>query len=601
MIFVPIETLAGVLSSIKQGNLDTMQPDKNNQTTNPIVRSAVACHHQGLELVKFFAPSRSVGFALDACLLLVLVGFAWISIHHITGNLPKFDSGVFTSSAFHLSEGKKLYLEIWDHKQPMIHLMNLTAFKALGAKMTSIWRLEQLFAVLGSVFFFLLMRRVYQNRLLAFATSLFWIFLAYHSHRLMDRGNLTTEYGAVFGILGTFFAILSYDAQKRLGLLYTAASGLFFSLAVFCKDPFIFSSIAWFILILIRPQLNLKGILTRALVFVAAAFIPLIVFGLYFAAQKTAGQWVDMFTYNLANMKYFGSKGSLIGRIFPATEGARKDIASTLVFLHVIAGLAVWGAFHNGFLASLGKWRALPLVSLAAFVFNMAGPAIQMKNYGHYNMQLAAPFLLLCGSGGAFLIYLTRQWKFARLTLVVLAPMLFFYADYLYISEIYRNTRAPFKSYKADAIAKYIRKNTQPDDTIWAPSSPGYYIVTNRLSPTKYHYVGGFLFLDTLKTTGIEKREGVRRDLKASPPIALILLKKWNANQEESEKKKLHLIDDEEIITWIETHYTPLNIEAENQFLALYDPENASPEAFQTIADSVLEETEETSEVDEKH
>ena len=76
--------------------------------------------------------------------VLVLTGFLILNINLNTG-IPHRDSGVFLYVADQFLEGKVLYKNLWDHKPPVIYLINTLALLIDGKTLWGVWFMESLF------------------------------------------------------------------------------------------------------------------------------------------------------------------------------------------------------------------------------------------------------------------------------------------------------------------------------------------------------------------------------------------------------------------------------------------------------------------------
>src|SRR5687768_16074326 len=107
-------------------------------------------------------------------LTLILLAAGGSCIYHFSF-APGNDSGTFSAIGYHLLEGKKLYTEAWDHKQPLIFIINQIDLATFGADYFSIRITGVLFSLLTSFLMFLLLRRIFRESVPAFFFSLYFI------------------------------------------------------------------------------------------------------------------------------------------------------------------------------------------------------------------------------------------------------------------------------------------------------------------------------------------------------------------------------------------------------------------------------------------
>ena len=103
-------------------------------------------------------------------------------VNYVSGFVPAFDSSVFSGAARHMMDGRVLYKDIWDHKPPMVYLINLGALKFYGPTLNSIHYVERIFSIAGAVAMFFVVWGIFKKRWLAFITALFYLLHMYYPY-----------------------------------------------------------------------------------------------------------------------------------------------------------------------------------------------------------------------------------------------------------------------------------------------------------------------------------------------------------------------------------------------------------------------------------
>ena len=94
--------------------------------------------------------SRRLHVMLSVLLLVILALVAWRCINYVSGLTPGFDSSIYASHAVHIQGGRIPYIEVWEHKPPMIFVIDMWALAAGDGTINSIRFAERLFAVAGA-------------------------------------------------------------------------------------------------------------------------------------------------------------------------------------------------------------------------------------------------------------------------------------------------------------------------------------------------------------------------------------------------------------------------------------------------------------------
>ena len=123
-------------------------------------------------------------------LVCVMVLAVLLPISPINQPLPRRDSGVFLYTGWRLLKGDILYLDVWDHKPPMIFLINAVGLLASNSSRWGIWAIELTSLLIASLISFRIFQRAF-DKISALLAVLLWLFSLVF---MIYGGNLTTEY-----------------------------------------------------------------------------------------------------------------------------------------------------------------------------------------------------------------------------------------------------------------------------------------------------------------------------------------------------------------------------------------------------------------------
>lgn len=485
---------------------------------------------------------------LVATLCLVLTVVSWISLNFFTYHRLYTDAGVFASVANHVLAGKVLYTEVWDHKPPMIYICNMVPLLAGDGSVLSIRFFERFYAIAGILSLFFSFLIVYKNPLLAFVACLIWN-LHFYNPGIFQGGNLTEEYAAIFLLAGLFLLILSRYYPGTISRYLLIASGLFFSLAVFTKETFLFSSIPWFVFLLMGDWKIEMSRYQRGLFFLAGALIPAVFFGIMAIVQGNFLAWVDVLSYNVQYARHSRQDFSLLYAAGTHMHVLMKYVANQTHAVPIFFLLGLAGACCPSFVKLNSGFS---LAGLAAFVFDFMGTRIGGYEIGHYYLQIVPAYVFVAGSGVAFLLFLlpsSIQWKTGVCVLMLVG---FVVVDFRAVGLYSYRLTVPEGHPPVGAISRAIIRHRHDGDTLWAGRGENakHYQETGLLSPVKYLYVYDHSFLDTWGSSAQEKRERLTEGIIHNPPTYMIL-----SEEDFSHFRTLGLIV---MIDWIEENYHPV-------------------------------------------
>jgi len=180
--------------------------------------------------------------------ILLLLAAMWVGSRgpvYVGADRPGVDSGVFSAVAWHLLHGKVLYRDAWDHKPPMVHVLNAAALWAGEPSINSVRQMERLFGALAAGLAFglawLMFRRVWAS----VAASVALTAMLFHP-LIFEGGNLTEEYAVTFMLAGMAAAVASRRAtSRRWSAVLVGLCGAALSCAVLTKEPFLLTALPW--------------------------------------------------------------------------------------------------------------------------------------------------------------------------------------------------------------------------------------------------------------------------------------------------------------------------------------------------------------------
>lgn len=391
------------------------------------------------------------------------------------------DSSVFLYSGQNILDGGVPYRDVWDHKGPLIYLINALGLAVGDGSRLGVFLVECL--VLLAIFWFFY-RGVESawGSLPAFGAS---VVLLAGFDRLYDGGNLTEEYAVLFQVLSILVLLSFLRRPKRADAVWM---GLLAALGFLLRPNLVSTQVvAGGILLLeaLRLKERDRPYWKTVLAGLAAGFLtPVLCAVLVFASQGALGDFVEQtITYNLL---YSSNSG-----VPPLEQLAIpwKVLKPLWITPLVLAGLGL-GLF--GLLKEKERitQRLLLLGCLdfliGLWVYNASG-----RGFRHY-------FLNLLPAAGILVGYLT--WKAAhanlpfRKRLADSGPYLFAAAMAAW-TAISLAFYLPDISQKARAVTAeagqcpYLDEVLAPEDTVlmWGIETP-FYITSGRRAPTRFLY-----------------------------------------------------------------------------------------------------------------
>ncbi len=391
------------------------------------------------------------------------------------------DSAIFITIAQNMLSGDVLYLDVADHKGPMVFLMDALGLWIANGNTIGIWILEVVSLFIASIFIYRT-GRFLTDRLIAFcATLLSVLFIT----PILLGGNLTELWTLPF-ISISLFIITRYLSHQDSTLSFSSLFVLSFCfiMALLFKASYIAMWCALGSVIIVKLIQEHKGkeLLKYLLCIFISCLIVLLPFGAYFYdhhALQEAFYWMFQF-----NLEYAHSY------TFTSTLAHTLQIILGIRHLPLLVPLCIGIMFLNG---HHRENRYLMYGYIGAIVLTAYSCAIGSR-YEHYNI-IFAPLLVYFY---CYLFNLLRLRSFIQqcaLLFIVMGSGFIFnakqlasqnYSDYF----VSRTSTAEVKR-----VAQIVQEHSEPDDIIMRSShiDRAIYVYANRRNGNRclsnaYHY-----------------------------------------------------------------------------------------------------------------
>ena len=382
-----------------------------------------------------------------------------------------YDPGVFTYSAKEMIRGGLIYKDFFDHKGPVLYLLNVIGLILLGGDLTGIW-LVDLVCLATATFFLYKSAELFASKFVALLAVVYTLFLS----AVLEPGNGTQFFALPFICISLFLFLKSFVEEgdfKKIDLMVVAGS---FALT-FLLQPYLVTLWCAFGAVTITLRLyekNYRYLLRNFLVIIAVIAITLIPFLIYALDHQLLSDAISCFwTFNRAySHPSFGT----------VAEGAYYTL------INIEKGHAVIPvAFYLGYLAlhfkEIDNKRVHAGIVLSLFLTLFIGCSLSGLNYPHYSIILLP---LICVIVVFCLEYLRQRHS------VTNSLLLFIFAIFSWrlVAIQICNTHNAYKpDERLNALVKFIQKNTDKNDRIAIVGNDSQlYYLADRKSSSRFHY-----------------------------------------------------------------------------------------------------------------
>lgn len=451
---------------------------------------------------------RSVRDLLPYLLLALVMVF--ISLSNDSSPLsnanPNTDSGVFIYIGNHILQGQMPYLDIFDHKGPLLYLINASAI--LLSDRWGLWLLELLFTAAAAFITYATCRRFARRTTSLLATVLAYLLIC----RILNGGNYAEQFSLPFIAL-TVFCFTSYFTKGRIGkadsLLIGFGAGCVFLLKMNLLAP---SAVLFVGIIVLYVRDGRSGELVEVILLALCGVLVIVVpILLWLMVRGACPAFID--DYFRFNSEYIGDTRSLVNVL-----GMLAWIFSyPVIVLGAVASVWTCAASH-------GDRRALWVCVLVTILVTALITAMEGNRYVYY--LIFWPALLALPVAAAFEDVLGRCGEHGRTAagvgtaVVAVLCALCMLPGFVYGSLNIRDYNVAFsarsENQQGGIVRAVLEYSSERDTIICYDQQTWLYDVTGRNAATKYIFQPeeGRLWI---------KQRAIREDIECNRPELVVI------------------------------------------------------------------------------
>lgn len=374
------------------------------------------------------------------------------------------DSSVFIYVAKSMQSGQVPYVNVFDHKGPLIYFINY-----LGIPLTNnyigIWLIEVLFMSFNLIILFKIATMFLKDNIKAIIATIISIFSIVI---FFDEGNLTEEYALPFILfsLYKFVQMIKEDnyQNKTNNILIGACLG-----AVLLLRPNMIA--VWivyysYIAIKLLRRKKIKILLEMAIFSILGMLVFMLPFIIYLAYNNAISNFIN--EYLIFNFKYSSYKEMSI----------KNTIKFFIIKDPIIILITLGYLFFIIVKEERKKWDII-ITSLVFFLLSFILVVLPANHYLHYGMILIPTFIIPVSMAISYI-----NNKSLNIVVLIFSVVVLFGFISLNIIKIRNKEEDIYLK-----ISKYVVNNTKEEDRIIVLGNRCLiYLMSNRESASKYIY-----------------------------------------------------------------------------------------------------------------
>lgn len=303
--------------------------------------------------------------------------------------LPDIDSSVFQVMGKGMLEHKIIYRDLFDHKGPIVYIINAIAF--IISNKYGLFITEFIIFYIGTIFVYKTSRIVLSKKLSIIVNLLYMLI----SFRYFYGGNYTEQYAITFMSIAMYFIIKILYNKEIDKKIYWIIIGATFTINLLIKPTYISIWMAFGIVQLISSikDKKIKELIKNIGYMIIGILIISVPIMLYLIINNAVSSFID--AYIDMNMKY--SNSSILKRIKAFVELSTRYKYNQYLLMMLISNIVLL------FSKRINKRTKsfVTLFSVVSLILTAWAPNV----YSHYLIQLAPCAIL----ESIFLGYLIEQ------------------------------------------------------------------------------------------------------------------------------------------------------------------------------------------------
>ncbi len=381
------------------------------------------------------------------------------------------DSSVFRLAGLMMFKGYTPYLDFFDHKGPIIYIINYLGY--IIDEQSGIWFVE-----LGFLFFsFLCIYKIARMQVNSIPALFVLFFSIINLFKYFEQGNLVEEYAMLF-ILISLYIFAEYFLTNNTSKFKIGVCGACFGSVCLLRINMIPCWIVFCVAILLKCiyEKEYKKIFSYLTYFLLGCMIIVIPIFVWLISKGAFGAFIE--DYFIFNMKYIST----------STEDKWNTLFFFLNDLMIILVIAI-----TCLAVVKEKKKVLYLSNLCFIILTLIMMSLSGQTYRHYGMILIPTFIFPIAY--AFKILFNKKENEVSFLIVIYLMSNIVLPSWISLIQNtgiilkYSSNKQSYLSNEILEIKNIIETNSNESDTITVFGNRDYiYIISHRMPTSKYSY-----------------------------------------------------------------------------------------------------------------
>ena len=378
-------------------------------------------------------------------------------------SLPGRDGSFFLYTGNQLLKGKLLYVDIWDHKAPLIFYINAFSLWIGHGSLWGLWLVEYLFLFFSAITGFSFMKKLWGPTPALFGT-LVWLFTLNIIFELKG-GNFTEEFSLLFNFLAIFIFWKSNLNKKNS--FYPLIIGITLGLSFLLRANNIGVQLSIISVMVLSCVLDKDYRLVLKQLFLISIGV-LSIFALVALYFQSLGTLEEMFNASITYNYYYSEGGTGMAYFGSHIRNGVILFGEPFILIMVFAYILLFRKIRQDDSSGEVAARNIGLLFLIGFPVEALLSSLSGRGYIHYYTFWTPYFGFLSG----MLVSLIERIKvnyliiWSLMFVLITSTNLDLLGEYRVAFSKILFERSDGIELEDDWVVKYVRNKTKPDDKV---------------------------------------------------------------------------------------------------------------------------------------
>ncbi len=374
-------------------------------------------------------------------------------LNPIHGNIAKSDSTVFIYCGNAIRDGKIIYKDVFDHKGPILYLIEVIGLSITNGNTVGIWLIEVLFMLSNLCLLYKISKLFSNNKIINVLASIISLIPILE---FLNKGNFTEEYALPF-IIYALYVFIKYLKNNYVRYIEIFLNAVCMGIVLMLRPNMIAVWIVFIpvmIFLYIRDK-KFKELGKTVLIYLGGILTVLLPIILYFVVNNAISDFLYCFIeFNFKYTKFQGQDEGVVKTLISFFNHTKFNVLCVII---LIANVVRLGRKKQKYFEQI--------IYIVYFIVTLILISVSGQKYLHYAMILIPFYIVPITQIMEFLLNIENK-KIKIFSYVIYGLLIVLISIKSINHQVNEIKKLYTKEEKVEEIVSWIKENTEKDDNV---------------------------------------------------------------------------------------------------------------------------------------